>query len=52
VIAVVEKETVASIHVHSPREEFDWRVSVNVENPSMFLDILERGLPIGAHARL
>jgi hypothetical protein len=46
VIAVVEKETVASIHVHSPREEFDWRVSVNVENPSTSLDILERGLPL------
>jgi len=34
VVAVVQKETVASLHIHSPREEFDWRVSVNVENPT------------------
>ncbi len=34
IIAVVEKETIDSLHVFSPNEEFDWRVSVNVETPS------------------
>lgn len=36
VIAVVQKETVKSLHVYSPRESFDWRVSVNTETPCEF----------------
>jgi hypothetical protein len=31
----VEKTKVANLNIFSPNEEFDWRVSVNMEVPSM-----------------
>lgn len=30
---VVMKRRLADLNVHSPREEFDWRVSVSTEDP-------------------
>ena len=42
IIECLEKTKVANLNVFSPNEEFDWRVSVNMEVPGMSLLVVMR----------